>query len=96
MKGKCVLISGSLMAVQSLKKFAPPISILIKAGAEDSIRWLIISCSIYCSYDWWCNFVIRAFGYDYLSPEEIQQMYSEARMMDEQHGHEFTGNVPVQ
>ena len=35
----------------------------------------------------------RAFGYDYLSPEEIQQMYSEARMMDEQHGHEFTGNV---
>ena len=42
MKGKCVLISGSLMAVQALKKFAPPISILIKAGAEDSIRYCML------------------------------------------------------
>lgn len=33
----------------------------------------------------------RAFGYDHLRPDEVQQMYGEARMMDEQHGHEFTG-----
>lgn len=68
-KGKHVLMAGSLIAVQSLKSFAPPISILIKAGAEDSIT---------------------TFGYDSLSLSEIKQMYADARMMNEQHGHEFT------
>ena len=46
------------MAVQSLKKFAPPISILIKAGAEDSIRCVVDYFVLnLLSYDW-CIYVI--------------------------------------
>ena len=32
------------------------------------------------------------FGPDKLSPMEVQRMYAEARMLEEEHSHEFTGS----
>ena len=37
-QGKHVLIAGSIASLRALQTFAPPISILVKAGAEDSIK----------------------------------------------------------
>uniref|UniRef100_A0A1X7SGD2 Uncharacterized protein n=1 Tax=Amphimedon queenslandica TaxID=400682 RepID=A0A1X7SGD2_AMPQE len=37
-KGKHVLVGGSIASLHRLKTFAPPISILVKAGAEESIK----------------------------------------------------------
>ena len=33
-----MLLAGNGLTLHTLKTFAPPISILVKAGAEDSIR----------------------------------------------------------
>ena len=99
-QGKHVLLAGGVVALHSLNTFAPPISILVKAGAEESIRYgftepveyYLLVCVCVCAIQFdACSFSYRTFGPSNLSPAEIHMMYTEAKSMEEQYKNEFTG-----
>ena len=101
LQGKHVLLAGGVVALHSLNTFAPPISILVKAGAEESIRYgftdPVENCLLACLCVRACyqvdasSFSYRTFGPSNLSPAEIHMMYTEAKSMEEQYKNEFTG-----